>query len=142
MKKLFTLILCFANISFGESIINHYIVKDISLSHEVLHDYLVHLNAWYPDILVMQARIESGNYTSAIYNDNNNLFGMRPAKKRPHTQTGSNRGYATYSNWRMSVKDRLLWDLHTFKYSKPSRLEYIEKLKTYAVESDYINKFK
>lgn len=106
----------------------------------ILYDFLKENGAWYPDILLKQAKIESGNYTSAIYKTNNNLYGMRKCYRRPTTQSGEQNGYGTYNNWCLSVLDRLLWDMFTFKNEKPSREDYLEAMKIYAEDPNYIKK--
>ena len=106
----------------------------------ILYDFLKENGAWYPDILLKQAKIESGNYTSAIYKTGNNLYGMRRVYKRQTTQSGGNKGYGTYNNWCLSVLDRLLWDMFTFKNEKPSRKDYLKAMEVYAEDPDYIKK--
>lgn len=106
----------------------------------ILYDFLKENGAWYPDILLKQAKIESGNYTSAIYKTNNNLYGMRKCYRRPTTQSDGQNGYGTYNNWCLSVLDRLLWDMFTFKNEKPSREDYLEAMKIYAEDPNYIKK--
>ena len=95
-------------------------------------------NIAHPDIVYRQAVLESGNFTSAIFRENNNLFGMRRAYRRPHTQTGENRGYAVYGSWQMSVADYALWQAWSAK--RLDRQAYIQLLgRIYAEDSEYIN---
>ncbi len=76
---------------------NKYIVNQIVNSHKVdtvyvqtqpfseeaLIDLLRSSNIKYPYIVLAQAKIESGNYTSKVFRENNNLFGM----KEPNVRT-------------------------------------------------------
>lgn len=95
----------------------------------------------HPDIVYKQALVESGNFTSNIFKQNNNLFGMRKSYSRPNTQTGVNLGYATYDNWQMSVIDYALWQ--TWSAKKLKREDYLKLLgSSYAEDSDYIRKVK
>ena len=110
------------------------------INDTILYDFLKENGAWYPDILLKQAKIESGNYTSAIYKTNNNLYGMRRVYKRQTTQNGENNGYGTYNNWCLSVLDRLLWDMFTFNNEKPDKDTYLKALRVYAEDPGYIKK--
>ena len=96
----------------------------------------------YPDIVMAQAKIESGHFTSAIFKENNNLFGMKEAQRRITTAEGTNRNHAYYNHWRESVYDyafyqcRYLGDIRNeaeyFQYLSASYAEdpnYIEVLK-------------
>ena len=40
------------------------------------------LNLKYPHIVYAQAMLESGNFTSKIFRENNNMFGMKQARVR------------------------------------------------------------
>ena len=113
--------------------------KDINDS--ILYKFLVNNNAWYPDILLKQAKIESANYTSNIYKNTNNLYGMKKVSKRQTTQLNNTyNGYGCYNNWCLSVLDRMLWDIFMFKGEKPSREEYLKAMEIYAEDTLYIQK--
>ena len=56
-------------------------------------------------IAVAQAKHETGNFTSDIFWENNNAFGMRHPKKRKTTSVGSNRGHAVYNSLADSIID-------------------------------------
>lgn len=129
-----------AMLSLEYSIGYWFINKPDELNDTILYDFLVENGAWYPDILLKQAKIESGNYASAICKTNNNLYGMRRVYKRQTTQSGENNGYGTYNNWCLSVLDRLLWDMFVFKNEKPDRNTYLKALRVYAEDPDYIKK--
>lgn len=110
-----------------------------SINDDILYDFLLENNAWYPEILLAQAKLESGNYSSKIFQSNNNLYGMKRVYKRPTTQQGDDKGYGYYSNWCLSVLDRILWDKFTFK-NKPSKEEYLKAMRGYAEDPHYIEK--
>ena len=98
-------------------------------------------NIAHPDIVYRQAEIETANFTSAIFRENNNLFGMRRAKARPHTQTGENKGYAVYDSWRESIIDMALWQ--SWNAKRLDRQAYIELLQEiYSIDTNYIQKLK
>jgi uncharacterized FlgJ-related protein len=52
---------------------------------------------------------ETGLFTSPIYKNNHNLFGMRLAKQRDTLAIGDKSGYANYNSNEDSIKDMLLW---------------------------------
>jgi len=45
-------------------------------------------------LITAQAGFETGNFTSVIFKENNNLFGMKLPKVRKTTAIGENRGHA------------------------------------------------
>lgn len=61
-----------------------------------------------PWLIAAQAALETGNFTSAIYVENNNLFGLKRPTQRPTTAVGSNRGHAVFLDRRDSVEDYFL----------------------------------
>lgn len=113
------------------------------INDTVLYQFLLDNNAWYPDILLKQAKIESANYTSNVYKNTNNLYGMRKVGKRQTTQLNNvYNSYGCYNNWCLSVLDRMLWDIFVFKGEKPSEEEYLKAMSIYAEDKNYINKLK
>lgn len=126
-------------LSLEQSIGYWFINKPEKVNDSILYQFLIDNNAWYPDILLKQAKIESGNYSSNIYKSNNNLYGMRVPYKRSTTQSGFDKGYGVYQNWCLSALDRLLWDYYHFD-EKPTKEEYLNKLQFFAEDSNYISK--
>lgn len=112
------------------------------INDSTLYQFLLDNDAWYPDILLKQAKIESGNYKSNVYVNSCNLYGMRKVGKRNTTQRGVYNGYGVYDNWCLSVLDRMLWDVFYFKNEKPTEEEYLKAMSIYAEDSDYISKIK
>ena len=112
------------------------------VNDSLLYNFLVKNGAWYPDILLKQAKLESGNYTSNVYNNTYNLYGMKKVGKRQTTQINTYNGYGVYNNWCLSALDRMLWDMFTFKNQKPSKEEYLKALEQYAEDENYVDKLK
>lgn len=113
------------------------------VNDSILYVFLKDNNAWYPDILLKQAKIESANYSSNIYKKTNNLYGMKKVGKRQTTQLNNTyNGYGSYNNWCLSVLDRMLWDIFIFKGEKPSREEYLKAMGIYAEDENYLTKLK
>lgn len=118
----------------GEAIL--YPNSDINDS--ILYDYIVEIKAWYPDILLAQAKIESGSYSSTVFKKANNLYGMKQVNSRFHCQTSSFNSYGGYDSWKLSVLDRVLWDMFIFDSIKPEREVYLRALRNYAESETYV----
>lgn len=59
--------------------------------------------------LTAQAAHETANFTSSIFKENNNLFGMKRPVIRQTTAIGENKGHAVYSSIEDSIKDMALY---------------------------------
>lgn len=118
------------------------IISDsIEFSEKELKKYIKHLNLKYPDIVYAQAVLETGNFNSSIFRNNNNLFGFKEPKVRNNTSRGSLSGYAYYTSWRQSVIDYALFQSSYMR--KLSREEYFRYLdRNYAKDPNYSKKLK
>ena len=94
-------------------------------SQDALVEELKRLNVRFPHIVLAQAILETGYYESRIYNENNNLFGMKQARARATTALGTQLGHAYYNDWKESVTDYALY-----------QAAYLNKLRT---EKKYLN---
>jgi hypothetical protein len=116
-----------------------FINKPEEINDSILYVFLRDNNAWYPEILLKQAKLESGNYSSNVYKNTNNLYGMKKVGKRLSTQLKDTyNGYGCYTNWCESVLDRLLWDIFYFKNEKPTKEEYLKAMSIYAEAENYV----
>ena len=97
------------------------------LSIENLKSEINKLGIVYPDIALAQAKWESTHFTSKIFQEGNNLFGMRLAYQRDTTAIGKHRNHAKYKNWQDSVKDYKLWQSSNGMDKLPKD-QYIAKL--------------
>lgn len=95
-----------------------------TFSPEKLREEIKRLNFNFPELVYAQSYVETGNWTSRIYKENNNLFGMKEAQIRAHTSIGTQHKHALYLNWKES-----LWD-YALYYS-----EYLSDIRT---EEDYL----
>jgi hypothetical protein len=109
-------------------------------SKENMMRLMYSLKIAHPDIVMAQAIIESGNFKSNIFKENNNLFGMKMPEYRKTTAIGINRGHAVYRNWRESVIDYALWQGKRARYQ--TKNQYLCRLKSYATDPNYITKIK
>lgn len=95
-------------------------------------------------LITAQAAHETGNFTSKIFLNNNNLFGMKQPKKRKTTATGTMSGHATFNTIEDAIKDFRFYHKalgYYQNYSSPD--EYVKALaaKNYfeASEEEYKN---
>lgn len=133
--------------------IERLVQQEESINDSILYDYLSQINIMYPDIVLAQAKLESANYTSSVYQSNKNLFGMKFASKRAtlgktakemnELDNGisdrNKNGYSHYTSWRESVLDYALFQMRFC--GKMSRDEYLRYIgKNYAGDPDYRKK--
>ena len=77
-----------------------------------------------------QSAFETGNWTSKIFIENHNLFGMKFPKIRETTAIGEKYGHAVYNSVQDSVRDYILY-LKYFDYPEQynSAKEFVNLLK-------------
>lgn len=103
-------------------------------------NFLIELKVKYPHIVLSQSIIESGNYTSKIFLENNNPFGMKLSWNRATTALGIKNGYAYYSNLRDAIIDYAFMQSSYYRSAKTEEDYYILLQKSYAENKEYINK--
>lgn len=114
--------------------------KRNEFSEDKLISKLKELNFKFPHIVLAQAKIETGNFTSKMFNENNNLFGMKQAVTRINTAGGTQHGHAYYDTWMESVYDYGLYS-STYLHRLKSDEEYFTYLsQSYAEDPNYIIK--
>ncbi len=115
-------------------------MKTLEFSRALLVEYLQLKNIPNRNIILAQAILETGNFTSDIYIYNNNLFGMKLARIRPTTAIKSSRNHAVYRHWMCSVDDYSLW--YTYMTRNKSYQNYHDFLADigYAEDKYYISK--
>ena len=122
------------------------LVYDISdpYSEQKVKDYLLQLHVKFPQVALAQMKLESANGTSKIFKENNNLFGMRNAVRRPTTSLGDKNNHAFYAHWRQSILDYALFQSFVSNTenmdSEESWIQYIGR--NYAEDTSYINKLR
>lgn len=109
-------------------------------SAEALLAYMKKLKIKYPETVLSQAILETGNFTSDIFKENHNLFGMKVAGSRPTSAIGTHRNHAQYRNWKESVVDYALFQSFIIaklpSNNKQEYRTYIQKF--YSTTSDYL----
>lgn len=118
------------------------IAKQNEFSEEKLIKLIESLNFPFPKIVYAQAILETGGFTSSIYKENNNLFGMKRAVVRITTSKGESKGHAYYDNWMESVFDYALYSA-TYLSNIKTEEEYFSYLSQfYAEDKEYVKKLK
>ena len=82
----------------------------------------------HAEIVLAQARLESGNFTSDLYQMTHNLLGMKTGEK-----------YTVYKSWRDCIKDYK--KRVSSRYTGGSYYDFLKKI-GYATDVDYIIKIK
>jgi hypothetical protein len=101
--------------------------SSLPFTPENLSSEIQKLGIKHPDVVMAQAKWESAHFKSKVFQENNNLFGMKLARQRDTTAIGENRGHAKYKNWQDSVKDYKLWQDSNRMGILPKE-QYINKL--------------
>ena len=142
MKKLLiSSLLCFSFLYLNNQADNSKII-DLRFSEERMINYARSIGVKYIDVMVAQSRIETGWYSSKVFLEGANLFGMKLAMRRPTTASGEHRSHARYSNWLRSVEDYKLWQEMVLSKVESKR-EYINYIaKHYAQNPNYLKLIK
>lgn len=119
-------------------------IDSLSLQDSV-KQFIKQMNLNHPDIVYAQAVLESGNFTSNLFINNHNTFGMKEPLVRNTVALGTKNGYAYYKNWEHSIIDYALYQstylMDRGHYRSLSRQSYLEFLaRNYASDSNYISK--
>lgn len=111
-------------------------------SPEKLVERIKTLHFPYPHIVYAQALLETNNFHSYIFKENNNLFGMHEATQRLSTAKGSQNNYAYYTSWIDSVYDYALY-YSTYLSKLQNEEDYFNYLsQSYAEDTSYVTKIK
>jgi len=125
----------------------YYQIRHLPFSEDLLKKCLEYEGINYPEIVALQSRLETGNYSSDIFLNGNNLFGMKYPVHRPTVAAGIYKQHAKYTHWSDSVMDYALWQ--KYYLSRGYKLEggndndfYLVFLKSipYAEDPRYISK--
>jgi flagellum-specific peptidoglycan hydrolase FlgJ len=119
--------------------------NDDRLTKQKLYEQIIKYGIKFPDIVFVQAILESGEFTSKLFKSANNLFGMKVPSKRESVRIGATRsGYSKYEDWMFSVYDYSLWQDHVLKTRDDiTKKQYFALLgKIYAEDPKYVSKLK
>mgnify|MGYP002507809496 FL=1 len=109
-------------------------------SEERLVDEIAGLNFRFPHIVLAQAKLESNNFRSYLFKENNNMFGMKLASSRLTIANGEEHGYASYESWLESLMDYALYYSSYLRNVKTEREYYQFLSKFYAEDVAYVTK--
>ena len=126
----------------SESEIMIIMAQQNKFSTDKLVGLIKELNFSFPEIVYAQAILETNNFKSRIFNENNNLFGMKQAVKRITKARYTQYEHAYYKNWIESLDDYALYS-STYLSSLKTESDYYEYLsQNYAEDSQYVTKLK
>lgn len=111
-------------------------------SEELLILKIKELNLPYPHITLAQAKLETGNYSSNIFKENNNLFGMKEARVRINLAKGTQFGHAYYDHWEESILDYAFWYSSYARKCKSEKELYQLLDSQYAEANNYVKSLK
>lgn len=128
------------NLSYEDKLI---IINEMhEFSEEKLIQEIKELNLKFPYIVLAQSKLETSNYSSKIFIELHNLFGMKQAAVRANTAKGTQYGHAYYHSWKESLLDYALYSCRYLGNVK-SEQEYYQYLSQYYAEDpEYVNKLK
>lgn len=118
------------------------VVQDVAFSEDALIEVIKSCNIKYPYIVLAQAKLETGNYTSNIFKENHNLFGMKQARVRVTTSESTKNGYAYYRNWINSVYDYAMYQANTSCLTENEKDYFIKLNDKYASDTNYVTAVK
>lgn len=123
-------------------------------TEQKLLDKIRILNFRFPHIVYAQSKLETGNYKSKIFFENNNLFGMKEAQRRINLAKGTQFNHAYYDTWEESLTDYAFWystyaskcvtEEHFFSILGSQYAEdtsYVQNLKRIIKEENLLTKF-
>ena len=127
------------NNNFDDKIIQD--IKNESFNENLLITYLYLKKVRFMDIIIKQAKLETGNFKSKLFKHGNNLFGMRFPRKRDTYAYKKIYNHAKYYHWTESVDDFIFF----LKYNKIEKYddyyEFLINVK-YAENKDYVKVLK
>jgi flagellum-specific peptidoglycan hydrolase FlgJ len=131
------------NTTFNKIIHNNTtVITTIPFSEAALIEQLNKCNIKYPHIVLAQAKLESSNFSSENFKKNNNLVGLRKARRRVTTSLSEKNTYAYYRDWVDCIYDICMWQ-SSFANNASSEEEYFRILQEkYAEDPQYVNKLK
>jgi uncharacterized FlgJ-related protein len=96
----------------------------------------------FPHIVMAQAIIESGLGKSGLFRSNNNLFGMREARKRMSSSSGSKNNFAYYKKWQDGVLDMAFFQCAYLNDINTEEKYYLYLSANYAEAPTYVQTLK
>ena len=121
--------------------INSVQISDTLKFKDSILNFIFELRLEHPYIVYSQAIIESGNFTSNIWKENNNMFGMKMPERRPTLAISINKGHSVYKSWKECIIDYALFQSSYLRGL--SEDEYFTKIgNSYAEDDSYERKIR
>ena len=118
-----------------------YRTEEVKFSEKQLKLEIEAMHLPHKDILLCQAKLETGNFQSAIFKQNCNLFGMKFAPNRINLQKGEQLGFAKYDNFEQSLYDMSIYlSLYCKGLSDEEYLQFVNEV--YAPNQEYASRLK
>ena len=118
--------------SIKEDIVEPTTIQPVVVSEDFqdqLLELIFEIKLEHPYIVLAQAILESGNYQSQVFKENNNLFGMKMPYRRSTLAVGINKGHAVFKSWKHSVYDYGLYQMAYMRgLSENDYLDYLNKI--------------
>jgi hypothetical protein len=96
----------------------------------------------FPHIVMAQSILETNRWSSRIFIESNNLFGMKEAKARITTASGTHLNHAYYENWMESLYDYGFYQSRYLGKIKTEEEYYLYLQESYAEDVSYVSKLK
>lgn len=115
---------------------------NVGFSEDALIGLIKDCNIKYPYIVLAQAKLESSHFTSELFKKNNNMFGMKKARRRITSSQDEKGSYAYYRDWMDCIYDYAMYQSEVM-CSVSNEDEYFAKLKErYAEDPQYVDKLR
>lgn len=111
------------------------------ITYEKLYEQIIQSGIKFPEVVFAQAILETGHFKSKLFQEANNLFGMKMPIKRETLAIGKKKGgYAVFDNWISSVNDYQLWQGYVLRNKTiTTQKEYLILLdKIYSTNKKYV----
>ena len=113
----------------------------VYVTKDQVFDYAKQIGIQHPDIVSLQFVIETGNCSSNLCRNYNNLFGFKRHSRKASFSIGvTSSNFAIYPDWKSSVADYLIWQiLYCRDLSKEDYIKYLKR--NYLIGNGYDNYF-
>lgn len=108
---------------------------------ESVYDRIFQLRLDHPDIVMAQCILESGGFTSDLFNRGNNCLGMKVPGQRPTFAVGVYRNHARFRSWHDCIADYALWQC-AYARGLSDAAYYTLLDRIYAEDGSYTSKLK
>lgn len=116
--------------------------EENKFSEEKFIAELKRYNNKFSHIILAQAICESGNFSSRLFKEQNNMFGLRIPGRRLTLNIKERNGYASFETWRDCVTEYMLYYSSFLRHIKTDEEYYKYLGSSYAEDPNYILKIR